>query len=114
MAEVLESIRIATQLLDGLPEGPLSSQRPIKLPGSIKCTTGRAAYASIESPRGELGTYVIANTERGLAGQPYRCKIRPPSLHSVSLIPYVCPGLTMSDMVVVVGSLDPILGEVDR
>jgi len=114
MAELLESIRIATLLLDGLPEGPLSSQKVVKLPAGIKSTSGRSAYACIESPRGELGTYVIANSDRKLAGQPYRCKIRPPSLHAMALIPYLCPGLTMSDMVVTVGCLDPILGEVDR
>lgn len=114
MAEMQESIRIATTLLDGVPEGPICALKPVKLPGAVKAASGRSVYVGIESPRGELGTYVVAHTDKKQASSPYRCKIRPPSLHAISLVPYLAPGLTMSDIVVVVGSLDPILGEVDR
>ncbi len=107
--EMRESIRIALQLLDGVPEGPICALKPVKLPGAVKIKPG-IGYASIETPRGELGSWVIADgTER-----PYRCKIRPPSLHTVALLPYLAPGNNLSDIVVVLGSLDPVLGEVDR
>ena len=109
LAEIRESIRIATTLLDGIPAGPLCALKPVKGPTNVKPAPGEA-YVAIESPRGELGTYVVSDG----SPHPYRCKIRPPSLHAVALLPYLCSGLTVSDIVVTLGSLDPILGEVDR
>ncbi|NOY24869.1 MAG: NADH-quinone oxidoreductase subunit D, partial [Oligoflexia bacterium] len=85
--EMRESARIATLLLDGVPEGPICALKPVKLPGAVKIKDGKVGYAAIESPRGELGTYVIANTERKLTPHPYRCKIRAPSYHALSLLP---------------------------
>jgi NADH-quinone oxidoreductase subunit D len=114
MAELRESIRLADLLLQGVPEGPITALKAVKQPGAVKVTAGEVAYASIESPRGELGTYVMAHDDRRLGTNPYRCKIRPPSLHALSLLPYLCPGRNISDIVVIIGSLDPILGEVDR
>jgi NADH-quinone oxidoreductase subunit D len=113
VAEMRESIRLATTLLDGVPDGPICSIKPVTLPGAVKATEG-AVYVAIESPRGELGTWVVANPDRRESAHPYRCKIRPPSLHNLSLLPYLCPGNTVSDIVVILGSLDPIMGEVDR
>ncbi len=107
--EMRESIRIALTLLDGVPEGPISSLKPVKGPTNVKPKAG-SAYASIESPRGELGTYVISDG----TPKPYRLKIRPPSLHAASLLPYLGPGAMVSDIVATLGSLDFILGEVDR
>ncbi|GDX81371.1 NADH-quinone oxidoreductase subunit D [Deltaproteobacteria bacterium] len=109
MAELRESIRIVLDLIDGIPEGPICALKPVKLPGAYKGKVGQA-YAAVEGPRGELGTWVIADG----TDKPYRCKIRPPSYHAVSLIPYLAPGNNVSDIVVTLGSLDPILGEVDR
>lgn len=114
MAELRESIRIALTLLEGVPEGPIGSQKPLKNPAAIKAFGGEVAYAALESPRGELGTYVVAETNRREGTHPYRCKIRPPSLHALSLLPYLAPGNNISDIIVTLGSLDPILGEVDR
>jgi NADH-quinone oxidoreductase subunit D len=113
LAEMKESIRIVLDLIDGVPEGPICSLKPVKLPGAVKAKTG-TAYTSIESPRGELGTYIVANTERREHAHPYRCKIRPPSMHALQLLPYLAPGNNISDIIVVLGSLDPIMGEVDR
>ena len=110
--EVRESIRLVEVLLEGLPEGPICSYRPIKLVGQVKIASGQA-YAAIETPRGELGTFVIAGGGEGNAS-PYRLKFRPPSLHSLSALPYLLPGATLSDAVTILGSLDPIMGEVDR
>lgn len=109
MAEMRESIRVALLLLEGVPTGPICALKPVKLPGAVKIKPG-IGYSSIETPRGELGTWVIADG----TDKPYRCKIRPPSLHSVALLPYLAPGNNLSDIVVVLGSLDPVLGEVDR
>ena len=109
MDELAESIRIVLLMLDGIPEGPICSLKPVKLPGAVKPKAG-FAYSAIESPRGELGTWVVADG----TDKPYRCKIRPPSLHAVALLPYLAPGSNLSDIIVTLGSLDPILGEVDR
>jgi NADH-quinone oxidoreductase subunit D len=112
MAELRESVRLVGAFLDGLPEGPICGHRPIKLPGQVKIASGQL-YAAIETPRGELGTYVIAGGGEGNAS-PYRLKFRPPSLHALSALPYLLPGATLSDAVTILGSLDPIMGEVDR
>lgn len=109
LAELRESIRLVLKLLDGVPEGPICSLKPVKLPGAVKAKPGMA-FASLETPRGELGTWVIGDGSE----RPYRCKIRPPSLHAVSALPYLAPGNNVSDIIVTLGSLDPILGEVDR
>lgn len=114
LGEMKESIRIASTLLDGVPEGPICSLKPVKLAGAVKALDGRSVYSSIESPRGELGTFVVGNPERRGKAIPYRCKIRSPSMHVLQLLPYMCPGNNVSDIIVVLGSLDPIMGEVDR
>ena len=110
--ELRESIRIARMLIDNVPEGPISGGRPIKQPGQFKAKGGQV-YVGIETPRGELGTYLIAGGGK-MGDTPYRLKIRPPSLHALACVPYVFPGHTLSDAVAILGSLDPIMGEVDR
>lgn len=109
MAEMRESIRIVLDLVDGIPEGPINALKAVKLPGAFKGKPGQV-YTSIETARGELGTWVIADG----TDKPYRLKIRAPSYHAVSLIPYLAPGNNVSDIVVTLGSFDPVLGEVDR
>jgi len=113
LAEMRESIRIVRCLIDDIPEGPICGAKMVKLPGSqkVKAKEFVYAYSAIESPRGELGTWVVGQPKSASA---YRCKIRPPSYHLVSMLPYLCVGQMISDIVVVLGSLDPILGEVDR
>lgn len=110
--ELRESLRLVEQLCDGIPEGPISSQKPTKFPNQVKIASGQA-YAAVESPRGELGTYVVAGGKNGNAS-PHRLKIRAPSFHALSALPYLLPGHTVSDAIVILGSLDPIMGEVDR
>jgi NADH-quinone oxidoreductase subunit D len=107
--EVRESIRIVRELIDNVPAGGINAGKPVKLPIQYKIPPGQA-YVGIETPRGELGTWVIATGDAA----PYRLKIRPPSLHALSAIPYIMPGETVSDAVAILGSLDPIMGEVDR
>jgi NADH-quinone oxidoreductase subunit D len=112
LAEIRESIRIVRALVDSVPEGPICGYKPIKLAGQVKIAQGHA-YAAMESSRGELGTYVIAGGGEGNTS-PYRLKIRPPSFHALSALPYLLPGHMVADAVVILGSLDPIMGEVDR
>jgi NADH-quinone oxidoreductase subunit D len=112
LAEIRESIRLVRLMIDGIPEGPLGSRKPLKTNLAEKLERGHA-YAAVESPRGELGIYVMAGgANRGAS--PYRLKIRPPSLHALSCLPYVLPGHSVSDAVAILGSVDPIMGEVDR
>lgn len=107
--EMRESLRVATTLLDGLPSGPIMGRKPIETVNAVKPPVGEA-YVAIESPRGELGTFVVSDG----TPKPYRAKIRPPSYHALSALPYLLPGTTISDVVVILGSLDPIMGEADR
>ncbi len=109
--EMRESIRLARAALDGMPEGPICGFKPVRQPTQAKATAGQV-YVGIETPRGELGTFVIGGGDAPTC--PYRLKIRPPSLHALSAIPYILPGATVSDAVAILGSLDPIMGEVDR
>lgn len=110
--EMGESSRIVRELIDNVPEGPICGHKPIKIAAQERAQSGQA-YACLESPRGELGTYVIGGGANKGAS-PYRLKIRSPSLHAVSCLPYVLPGHTVSDAVTILGSTDPIMGEVDR
>lgn len=110
-AEMRESIRLVRAALDGLPEGPICGFKPIRQPTQVKVTAGQV-YVALESPRGELGTFVVAGGDAPTS--PYRLKIRPPSMHALSAIPYIVPGHTVSDAVAILGSLDPIMGEADR
>jgi NADH-quinone oxidoreductase subunit D len=112
IAELRESLRLAWHFVDGLPEGPIFAGRPAKLPGQFKIASGQV-YVAVESPRGELGTYVVAGGGDGNTS-PYRLKIRAPSFHAVSALPYILPGQSVSDAVAILGSLDPVMGEVDR
>lgn len=107
--EIRESVRLVKLMVDGVPEGGINSGKAIKLPIQTKIPAGQT-YVGIETPRGELGTWLIADGTQF----PYRLKIRPPSLHSLSALPYILPGATVSDAVATLGSLDPIMGEVDR
>ena len=111
MDEIRESIRLVRAGLAGLPEGPICGFKPIRQPTQVKVTSGQV-YVAIETPRGELGTFVIGGGDTPTT--PYRLKIRSPSLHALSAIPYIVPGYTLSDAVAILGSLDPIMGEVDR
>lgn len=110
-AEMKDSLRLVRDAIDGVPEGPICGYKPIRQPTQVKVTGGQI-YVGIETPRGELGTFVIGGGDTPTC--PYRLKIRPPSMHALSALPYILPGATVSDAVAILGSLDPIMGEVDR
>jgi NADH-quinone oxidoreductase subunit D len=109
MEEMRQSIRIVRQALEGLPEGPISSQMPVKVKVAVKAPQGEV-YAAIESPRGELGYYIYSD------GKPtaYRLKIRAPSFSNLSVLPYLLKDHLVADVVAILGSLDPVFGDVDR
>jgi len=67
-------------------------------------------YQAIEGPRGELGYYVVSNGEN----RPYRVRTRPPSMYNLQALKGIAPGNLIADLVVMIGSLDPVFGEVDR
>jgi NADH-quinone oxidoreductase subunit D len=67
-------------------------------------------YQAIEGPRGELGYYLVSNGEN----RPYRVRVRPPSLYNLQALKGIAPGNLIADLVVMIGSLDPVFGEVDR
>ena len=67
-------------------------------------------YLPIESPRGELGFYLIADG----SAKPYRCHVRAPSFANLQVLPVIAVGSLVADVVATIGSLDPVMGEVDR
>lgn len=67
-------------------------------------------YQAVESPRGELGFYVVSDG----GNRPYRVRTRPPSMYNLQAIKIIAPGELIADLVVTIGSLDPVFGEVDR
>jgi NADH-quinone oxidoreductase subunit D len=104
--EMEESASIVRQALDGLPPGPfapLNPKRPIKPPAG-------ESYVRTESPRGLLGFYLVS------AGgdRPVRCKIRAPSFSNLAVLPGLSKGMMLADLVAILGSLDIVLGEIDR
>ncbi|HEY1905919.1 MAG TPA: NADH-quinone oxidoreductase subunit D [Myxococcaceae bacterium] len=109
LGEMRESVRLVREIVDAVPEGSINAGKPVKLPVQTKIPPGQV-YVAIETPRGELGTYLVSDGTQF----PYRLKIRPPSLHALSALPYIVPGATVSDAVAILGSMDPIMGEVDR
>jgi len=67
-------------------------------------------YAAVEGPRGELGYYVVSNGDN----RPWRVRTRPPSMYNLQVLKKIAVGELIADMVVMIGSLDPVFGEVDR
>ncbi len=103
--EMRESLRIIRQCVERIPEGPV---RP-DLPYNLRPPEGDA-YAAVEGPKGELGFYLVS--DRSIA--PYRCKIRAPSFINLTPLKKMVVGWKMSDLIVIFGSIDVVLGEVDR
>jgi NADH-quinone oxidoreductase subunit D len=109
MVEFRESIKIVRQVLDSLPEGPISSRPGVKSLGQVRVPKGEA-YARVEGPRGEVGCYLVADGSQ----KPYRMKWRGASFSNLAVLPYILPGVTVADVVAIMGSVDPVFGEVDR
>ena len=106
LEEFRQSIRIIRQALDGLPEGPIMG----KVPRLIKPKAGET-YHAIESPKGELGYFIVSD---GRATNPYRMRVRPPSFCNLQGLRPLIIGHLVADVVALIGTIDIVLGEVDR
>ncbi|HHX41528.1 MAG TPA: NADH-quinone oxidoreductase subunit D [Armatimonadetes bacterium] len=106
--EMRESIKILRQcdrLLDEIPPGEIAAKgtRTVRPPAG-------EAYAAVESPRGEMGAYIISDG----SNTAYRMKWRSPSFANLSVLPVISRGWKIADLVMILGSIDPIFGDVDR
>ncbi len=130
LIEMRESVKIIQQALDGMPEGPIKADAPkIILPDREKMKTQMEAlihhfkivtegfavpagevYQGIESPRGQMGYYVVSD---GTA-KPYRVHMRNPSFATLQAVETMAKGRLLADLVAVIGSIDIVLGEIDR
>ena len=128
--ELRESNEIARQALEGMPSGPIKADAPkIVLPDREKMKTQMEAliyhfkivtegftvpagevYQAIESPRGEMGYYVVSDG----SPKPYRVHMRSPSYASLQALNRMCEGRLIADVVAAIGSIDIVLGEIDR
>ena len=106
MEEFRQSIRIIRQAVAGIPEGPIVG----KVPRLIKPPAGET-YHAIESPKGELGFFIASD---GKSNTPYRFRVRPPSFCNLQALPQLIKGHLVADVVALIGSIDIVLGEVDR
>jgi NADH-quinone oxidoreductase subunit D len=130
VAEMRESVKICRQALDNLPDGPVqTSDRKVMPPPraelaksmeavihhfklwteGIRPPAGEA-YVGLESPRGELGFYIVSDG----SGRPIRVHERAPSFANLQALPKIVEGGAVADVVACIASMDPILGEVDR
>lgn len=107
MLEMRESIGILRQALAAIPEGPIMDPKA-KIRG-FRPKPGEA-YGRIEGPKGEIGFYLISDG----TPNPYRYRVRPPSLINLTVLEDLCVGHTLADAVIILGSIDIVLGEVDR
>ncbi|GAC1327400.1 MAG: NADH-quinone oxidoreductase subunit D [Chloroflexota bacterium] len=105
ITEMRESTRILQQALDMIPEGDIRA----KMPKVLKPPKGEA-YARVESPKGEIGFYLISDG----SANPYRYNCRPPSFVNLTCLSQVAVGHKLADAVVILGSFDIVMGEVDR
>jgi NADH-quinone oxidoreductase subunit D len=130
MQEMRESLRIIEQALANLPPGPVNTlDRKVAPPPRNEINTSMESlihhfklvtegfsvprgqvYQAVESPRGELGFYMVSDG----SNRPYRVKVRAPSFSNLHALPYMVKGELIADVVAVIGSIDIVLGDVDR
>ncbi len=128
--EMRQSVKIVEQAIEGIPEGPVMATMPgVILPEREKMKTEMEAliyhfkivtegyrvppgevYQAVESPRGEMGYYVVSD---GTA-HPYRVKVRAPSFANLQALPKIAEGRLVADLIACIGSIDITLGEIDR
>jgi NADH-quinone oxidoreductase subunit D len=107
LLEMRESLTILRQALKDIPAGPVMDPKA-KIRG-FRPKPGEA-YGRIEAPKGELGFYLISDG----GPNPYRYRVRPPSLINLTILEDMCLGQNVADVVLIFGSVDIVLGEVDR
>ena len=105
MEEMRQSARICLQAIQNIPTGPIMA----RIGKVLKPPVGEV-YHAIEAPKGELGYYIVSDATT----QPYRVRIRPPSLINLQAFDTMVRGHLVADVVAIIGTLDIVLGEVDR
>jgi NADH-quinone oxidoreductase subunit D len=105
LEEIRESAKIVRQAIDLIPSGPLQA----KVPRVLKVPTGQV-YSRAENPKGEFGYYIVSQGGK----IPYRLKIRSTSFSNLSILPWILKDQYIPDLVAIMGSLDFVLGDVDR
>jgi len=105
VAEMWESLKIIRQAVEKIPGGDAKST----VPKNVRVPKGEF-YIRTETPRGELGYYLISDGSRN----PVRVKVRSPAFVNLSILPAIASGTMVADLVVIIGSLDIVLGEIDR
>ncbi|MGB2814545.1 MAG: NADH-quinone oxidoreductase subunit D [Dehalococcoidales bacterium] len=103
--EMRQSLRIIRQAMEQLPSGPVRAE----VPHLIRPPVGEA-YARLEAPKGELGFYLVSDNSIA----PYRCHIRPPSLINLTALRDMVRGWKIADLIIIFGSIDITVGEIDR
>ena len=103
--EMRQSLSIIRQALAGLPEGPVMNEkvRRLRLPAG-------EAYARIESPKGDLGFYIVSTG----GAEPYRCRIRSTSQINITALKHMAIGQKIQDLVIIFGSMNPTVADIDR
>ena len=103
--EMEQSLNIIEQAIDNIPEGDVKSA----IPRRIKPPKG-SVYSRVENPKGELGYFIISDGSLN----PFRVKVRAPSFVNLQVLPELCKGHLVADIIAILGSTDIVLGEVDR
>jgi len=103
--EMSQSLRIIRQAMSQIPSGPVRAD----VPHLVRPPAGDA-YAHIEAPKGELGFYIVSDNSIA----PYRCHIRPTSLINLSALREMVKGWKVADLIIIFGSIDITMGEIDR
>ena len=106
MNEMREAARLIRLCIENLPGGPIQA----RMPHAARLPKGEA-YFCVEGAKGELGTYMVSD---GKSQNPYRAKVRAPSFVNLQVLPELVKGCAMGDVVAILGSIDIVLGEVDR
>ncbi len=110
--EMRESLKILEQALAKIPQGDILNKKALpflKAPRNFKPAVGEA-YGRIESPKGELGYYLVSDG----TPQPWRYHVRAPSLINLTVLEDMCVGQKVADAIIILGSIDIVLGETDR
>jgi NADH-quinone oxidoreductase subunit D len=130
MEEMRQSLRIVEQALNKLPAGPVVSDNRKYVPPpraelgvSMEavihhfklwtegfCPPAGSVYSAVESPRGELGVYLVSDG----SAKPYRVHWRTPSFDNMQVLPMLSKGHLVADLVALIGTTDIVLGDVDR
>jgi NADH-quinone oxidoreductase subunit D len=105
MEELRQSIRICLQAIENIPTGPIMARI-----GKVLKPPPGEVYHSIEAPKGEIGYYIVSDGTT----QPYRVRVRPPSFINLQAFDTMVRGHLVADVVAIIGTLDIVLGEVDR